>query len=160
MTLVLIRQLHKTLCQLREAPLKSADRCHLPRPIFQWRGWLSSESYKDNVDHEYTQGVTRFKWNYSKLDQMHLACRTQKWTIAMDLFPGNMSSGHCPPYPWVGEVAWLWGERKRSHWNARKGEEGELLGLCAEKNKLLGLCEEKKQGRHPVPQGLWVQQKA
>ena len=28
-----IPQLHKTLCRIREAPLKAADRCHLPRPF-------------------------------------------------------------------------------------------------------------------------------
>ena len=94
MTLVLIRQLHKTLCQLREAPLKSADRCHLPRPIFQWRGWLSSESYKDNVDHEYTQGVTRFKRNYLKLDQVHLARRTH----FVDLVIHDICSQKIIPY--------------------------------------------------------------
>ena len=27
------QQLHKTLCRIREAPLKSPDRCHLPRPF-------------------------------------------------------------------------------------------------------------------------------
>ena len=61
----------------------------------------------------------------------------------MDLFPGTMSSGHCPPCPWVGEVVWLRGREKDRTEMQERGKKENCWGYVRKRTNCWGYVKKK-----------------